>query len=245
MLRPYRFAGLQINCAVDVDAPPPARLLESELLITLRQAARGPRGMGWMHRVPKQHGFVVSQGIQKLVITLNERFLFIFVELARDDIRLVIFETQTMEKRDQSRAAFVDEAELLFDPGTDLVRRAGQRSDNPRFQIIFLLGGQIAGAPAHIEARQALDPALFEKFVPAAVGVVIQQQPIGDFPSAPPIVQKHRGVGPARYATDRRTVARQRDQLVAIFFAEEATLNHARNRIRPIRKHKKFLPDFQ
>jgi hypothetical protein len=43
----------------------------------------------------------------------------------------------------------------------------------------------------------------------------------------------------------QRAIASQRDQLPAIFFAEEARLNHARNKIFPIRKCKKFLPDFQ
>jgi hypothetical protein len=32
----------------------------------------------------------------------------------------VAFETQAMRQRDQSRAAFMDKAEFLLDPGADL-----------------------------------------------------------------------------------------------------------------------------
>ncbi len=80
--------------------------------------------MGRMHGVREQHGLVVAQGIQQLFVALDESLLLLFVELARDDARLVILEPQTMQQRDQSRAAFVDEAEFLLDPGADLARRA-------------------------------------------------------------------------------------------------------------------------
>ena len=59
--------------------------------------------MGRMHGVRKQHGLVVPQGIQQLFVALNESLLlFLFVELARDDIGLVIFEAQAMQQCDQS-----------------------------------------------------------------------------------------------------------------------------------------------
>ena len=57
--------------------------------------------MGWMHRVCEHHGFIVAQGIQELIVTLDESLLLLFVELARDHVRLVVFETQTMQKCDQ------------------------------------------------------------------------------------------------------------------------------------------------
>ncbi|PNE11052.1 MAG: hypothetical protein CR217_11000 [Beijerinckiaceae bacterium] len=47
-----------------------------------------------------------------------------FGELARNDFRLVIFETQTMQERNQSRAAFIDAAKFLLAKSADLARRA-------------------------------------------------------------------------------------------------------------------------
>ena len=111
--------------------------------------------------------------------------------------------------------------------------------------FLFLLGGQIACAPAHIEAGQAFDPALFEEPAPAAHGVVIEQKRIGDLLTAPPGVQKHLGVRTPRHPARRRRIARQRRQRLAIFFAEEARLNHAHSRIRLIAKRKKFVPALQ
>jgi hypothetical protein len=75
-------AGLQIDRAVNVDALTPARLFDRELLLARRPAAGGPRGMSWMHRVGEHHGFVVRQGIQKIIVALDERLLLLFVELA-------------------------------------------------------------------------------------------------------------------------------------------------------------------
>ena len=135
------------------------------------------------------------QGIQQLFIALDESLLLRFVELARNDIRLVIFEPQAMQQRDQSRTAFVNEAEFLLDKGADMARRARQRRADKDFQCVFLRGAQKARAPAHVEAGQALDPTLFKEFEPATDRVVVKQQSIGDFLSAPPVVQKHQGVG--------------------------------------------------
>jgi hypothetical protein len=53
-----------------------------------RPATSGPRGMGRMHGVRKQHGFVIAQGIQQLFVALDERLLLVFVELSRNDTRL-------------------------------------------------------------------------------------------------------------------------------------------------------------
>src|SRR5665811_116998 len=61
--------------------------------VQLLVRADGPRGMGRMHGVRKQHGLVVAQGIQQLFVALNKSLLLFFVELARDDVRLVIFKT--------------------------------------------------------------------------------------------------------------------------------------------------------
>src|SRR5674476_395920 len=56
-------AGLEIYCAMDVDALAPARLLDCKILLARRPATGGPCGMGRMHRVGEQHGLVVGQRI--------------------------------------------------------------------------------------------------------------------------------------------------------------------------------------
>src|ERR1700730_17915211 len=86
------------------------------------------------------------------IVALDECLLLLFVELARNDVRLVILEPQTTQKRDQSRAAFINEPEFRLDPGADLARRTRQCRAYPRLQIVLLLHTQIACAPAHIEA---------------------------------------------------------------------------------------------
>src|SRR5665811_2129695 len=73
-----------------------------------------------------------ARSIQEIIIALDERLLLLFVELARNDTRLVILKPQTMQERDQSRAAFIDEPEFLLDPGADLTCRTRQRSAYPR-----------------------------------------------------------------------------------------------------------------
>src|SRR5450756_2045112 len=93
-------AGLQIDRAVNVDALTPARLFDRELVLARRPAAGGPRGMGRMYRVRKQHGFVVRQGIQEIIVALDERPLLLFVELARNDTRLVICLLYTSDAAD-------------------------------------------------------------------------------------------------------------------------------------------------
>ncbi len=94
--------GPQVDRAVNVDALTPTRLLDRKLLLARRPAAGRPRGMGRMHGVRKQHGLVVPWRIQQLFVALNESLLLFFVELARDDIGLVIFEAQAMQQCDQS-----------------------------------------------------------------------------------------------------------------------------------------------
>jgi len=71
----------------------------------------------------------------------------------------VILEPQTMQKRDQSRAAFINEPEFRHDPGADLARRTRQCRASPRLQIVLLLhtsmqivGRSVAGSPAGSEA---------------------------------------------------------------------------------------------
>src|SRR5271156_6633343 len=180
-----------------------------------------------MHRVREQHRLVVAQGIQQLFIALNESLLLAFIELARNDIRLVIFQAQPMQQRDQSRTAFVNEAEFPLDPGTDLARRARQRRADKHLQCIFLRGAQKTRATADVKTAYALDAALLKQLVPAADRVVVQQQGIRDFLATPPAVQQNQGVRTSRHPRRRRPIAGQRDQLIAILYTEKAATNHA------------------
>ena len=86
-----------------------------------------------MDRISEQHDLVIAQGIQSLVVVLDERLLLVFIELAGDDIGLVIFEIEAVQQRDQPRAAFVNEAEFLLYEGADLPRRARQRGADKGF----------------------------------------------------------------------------------------------------------------
>ncbi len=90
---------------------------------------------------------------------------------------------------------FIYKAEFLLDRGADLACRTRQRRACPRLQIVFLLGGRIAGAPPHVEAGDAFDPAVL-----AADRVVIEQKRMGDFLTAPPLFQKHQGIRTPRQA---------------------------------------------
>src|SRR5271168_5417582 len=235
-------AALQIDRAVDVDALAPARLLDSELLFLGRPAAHGPRRMGRMHRVHEHRDFVVAHGIHQVFVARNERLLRFRIELARDDFGLVIFESQAMQQRDQARAAFVDEAEFLGDPGADLARRARQSRPDPGLQGLALLDAHFARAAAHLEAAEPFDAALLEKLIPAADRVVVEQENFGHFLTAHTLIQQHYGVGAPRHATGRPTIARQSDQRLAILFTEKAAPNHAAIRIQPSAKRKLF-PD--
>jgi hypothetical protein len=92
-------------------------------------------------------------------------------------------------------------------------------------QGVALLGAHLARATAHVEAAQAFEAALLEKLIPAADRVVVEQENFGHVLTAHTLIQQHQGVGAPRHATSRQTIARQRDQRVAILFTEEAASN--------------------
>src|SRR5499427_9644011 len=160
--------------------------------------------------------------------------------LRGDDIGLVIFEIEAVQQGDQSRAAFVNEAEFLRDEGADLPRRARQRGGDKGFQGLFLHGTQKACAAADVKTRKPLDAALLKQLVPAADRVVVQQKRCRDFLTAPPVVQQHQSVRPPRQARRRRAVARQRDQMLTILRAEKAAANHAPSESTDPQKARKF-----
>jgi len=188
---------------------------------------------------------VVAQGIQQIFIARDESLLLFFVELARNDVRLVIFKTETMQQCDQPRATFVDETELLFDPCADVARRARQRRADKHLQRVFSRGAQKARAPAHVEAGQAFNPALLEEFAPVANGVVVEKQRSGDVPATPSVVptiqvrwlvalRERPPIHPAPTRSALRDPLRQ-----------GTASNHSTIRIRSAAKCKEIRPDSQ
>ena len=81
---------------------------------------------------------------------------------------------------------------------------------------------------------------LQEKLIPAADRIVVEQENFSHFLTAHTLIQQHQGVGAPRHATSRQTIARQRDQRLAILFTEKAASNHAAIRIQPCAKRKLF-----
>src|ERR1035437_1187357 len=182
--------GLEVDGAMNVDALTPARLFDRELFVPLCPADHGPRRMSWMHRVNEQHSFIVRQGIQEIIVALNERLLLHYVELARNDIRLVIFQSQTMQQRDQPRAAFINETEFRLDPGPDLAGRTRQSRSNPDLQFCLLLAVHLASAATGLKTSQPFKAILDKQAVPPADRVVIQQKRPRDLFAAPAGIQK-------------------------------------------------------
>ncbi len=208
--------GFEINRAVNVDALASARLLDREFLLARRPAADRPRGMRWMRGVHEQHGLVGAQGIQQFFVKRDERLLLCFVELARGDLLRVVFEPKAIRKRDQSRAALVNDAELRLDKGADRSRRARQTRRDPCFQLLLLRAAELAGRAFMAKLCQPIDPIFLIKTEPGSDRGVVDEQNPGDLLEAQAI-QQHQRVHPARQPMHRRAVPRQSDQVGAVF----------------------------
>ena len=165
---------------------------------------------GRMDRISEQYDLVIAQRIQNLIVVLDELLLLVFIELAGDGIGLVIFEPEAMQQRDQSRAAFVNEAEFLRDEGTDFPRRARQRGSDKGFQG-FLHSTQKACAAAYVKTGEPLDARCTNSLCQPRI-VSSFNKNLSDFFTAPPVVRQHQSVRPPRQARRRRAIARQRDR---------------------------------
>jgi transposase len=68
-------------------------------------------------RSTRQMGaFIVrAKRVPQLLISFDECLLFFRIEFADDDFRLVVFQAQPVQKRDQSRTAFVNDTEFPLD----------------------------------------------------------------------------------------------------------------------------------
>ena len=75
-----------------------------------------------MRRVGEHHRLVVGQRPQQPLVGVNEGLLFGRVELARHRLGLAVFQSQTMQQRDQPGTALVDDLELVF-PSVPMMMR--------------------------------------------------------------------------------------------------------------------------
>ena len=150
--------------------------------------------MGGMHRVGEQHRLVVGQRPQQRLVGVDEGLLSGRVELARHRLGLAMFQSQTMQQRNQPGTALVDNLELVFDPRADHPGRPRQGVADPGLQLVLLLQGQLAGATPVVESGQAIDPVFLEKPVPRPDRIVVDQQHPTNILAAHPAVQQHQCV---------------------------------------------------
>src|ERR1700684_126051 len=101
---------------MDIEALAAGCLFDRQVLVLSRPASRRARPMRGMHGIHEQHRLIGAQGVHQFLVKLDERALLGLVEMARNDFGLAIFEAETMQKRDQSRAAFVFHPEFRCDP---------------------------------------------------------------------------------------------------------------------------------
>ena len=148
-LRSYGVAPVSRSMAPWMFGPlPPAALFKRNFGILGRPTARRPHGVRGMHCVGKQHRFIIAESVKRKVsVTLDKSLLLRGIKLARDHLRLAIFQLQPCQELDQRRTG-VAHAIGLLDPLAH--RGAGpwrQRLRHPSsFQPVLLRCRQFAGA---------------------------------------------------------------------------------------------------
>src|SRR6195952_3727778 len=110
----------------------------------------------------------------------DERNLLLRIQLARHRFRLAMLHPKPMQQRDQARAALIDDAERLLDPGTNRAGRSRQRLGDPCFQLLLLQITQPASAAVVAEAHQAIETVLLIKSIPGADWVIVEKQHSGN-----------------------------------------------------------------
>src|SRR6516225_3481419 len=149
--------------------------------------------------------------------------------MARNDFGLAILEAETMQKRDQSRAAFVRDTELRCDPSADVTGRARRRRSYPSNELGLLLVVQRAGAAAGRETHERLAAAFGKRAMPPTDRIVVEKQHLGDLLTAHSAVEQNQSIGPPSQAIRHRTITRQRNQRRAFPRRQKARPNHAAN----------------
>src|SRR3954447_20243463 len=219
-------ARLQVDRAMDVEAVPAAGLIDGDLGVLGRPAADRPDAVRGMDGVDEQRGLVVAHGPLNGLVSVDERPLTRRIELARDGLGLAIGQSQPVQQGRQSAAALVDDPELPFDPGADLVRRARQRLSHPSLERVLLRRGQRTGAPLVVELLQALDAGFLETAMPRPDRVVVDQQHPADLVATHPTIPQHQRVCPPGQTMPRQPVPSQLGQVPPFLRCQKAAANH-------------------
>jgi hypothetical protein len=170
------------------------------------RGAQQPARAGWMRGVRDHHGRVGGQGIQQFFASGDEGFRLCFVEPAGNDFRLVIFETQTMQQRNQSRP---QNFFALKAPAWRVVR--GNVAPTQAF-------GCPDGKCCPLGQTSPVHRSRLPRIAGASPGSCrVNKENLGDLLAAPAIVQENERIGPSRQPMCRRAVPRQSDQVGAVF----------------------------
>ena len=122
---------------------------------------------------------------------------------------------QTMQQRDQARAAFVGDLEFLLDIGADFARRTRQRLSDPGFQLVLLFDAQTAGTAFVAKSGKPFDPVFFIQTKPGADCIVVNEECRCDTLAAPAFIQKNKGIRPPREPMLNRPVPSELDQVAS------------------------------
>ena len=197
--------------------------------------------MGGMHRVGEHHRLVVGQRLQQPLVGVDEGLLFGRVEFARHRLGLAVFQSQTMQQRDQPGAALVDDPVLPLDPRSNLAGRPGQGFANPRLQLFLLFQAQPTGSAAVVEPGQPIDAVCLEQVVPRPDRGVVDQQHPADLVATHPTIPQHQRVRPTGQTMLSQPVPSQLGQVLPFLRCQKAAANHGAEKILPARSGKRFF----
>src|SRR4051812_44066672 len=87
-----RVAPVSRSMAPNVQPLPPAALFKRNFGVLGRPTARRPHRVRGMHGVGKQHRFIIAESVEKILVSLDKSPLLRGIKLARDHLRLAIFQ---------------------------------------------------------------------------------------------------------------------------------------------------------
>jgi hypothetical protein len=90
-----------------------------------------PHRMRRMHRITKQHRFIIANVVQQVLVTLDESSLLVRVQLGGHRFWLAMLHVQPVQQGDQPRPALIGDAAFCLDPGANLAGCPRQRFGDP------------------------------------------------------------------------------------------------------------------